>query len=138
MVKTCKKTWFPVSGEDFPENPWMLNVSCGWTDQNWRLNEDEWSWIDLGSFIERCIDQNRFAPTSIRCEAQQKTLRSNLFTPSTQLYQDMFFFPGGCIPVRVLCILPQKCHKDFGHMIAKSLRAPTGGSSWKLKLLTST
>jgi hypothetical protein len=21
MVKTCKKTWFPVSGEDFPENP---------------------------------------------------------------------------------------------------------------------
>ena len=32
------------------------------------------------------------APTSIRCEAQQKTLRSNLFTPSTQLYQERFFF----------------------------------------------
>ena len=87
MVKTCKKTWFRVSGEDFRENQWMLNVSCGWIDQNWRLNEDEWSWIDLGSFIERCIDQNRFAPTSMRCEAQQKTLRSNLFTPTTQLYQ---------------------------------------------------
>ena len=28
-------------------------------------------------------------PTSMRCEAQQKTLRSNLFTPTTQLYQDI-------------------------------------------------